>query len=360
MTFVLILIGLVALLWFIGHFVLSGPDHTQWETPLPKSINSGRDISPAHRNAVEFYTTRPGKPVSLSESEWLDQRREMINAAGDYVDMTGITVSPVDINGVPGEWVVPDGADPDRRVLFYHGGAFTLGSPKSHRAMTKRLSRAANAAVLAVDYRLMPEFTRFDIIKDAETSYRWILENGPNGTAPIKTLIVAGDSAGGNMALTAVAWARDNKLRAADAVVTMSPGTDSSLSGTSYQSKLADDVVVKDLFGQYLKLPKAVRSWIEFKTHGVKSADRRLSPVFGELHGLPPVLLQASTSETLLHDSVRYANKANAAGSDATLELWDGLVHDWHIWVESLPEAEEAFQHIEAFLQMHLPDLKPQ
>ena len=355
MIYVLALFGVIFMLWFVGHFVLAGADHRRWETPIPVSVNAGRAISPQNSAVEEFYSSRPPKPDDMSEADWLAFRRKRMDSAGDYVDLSGFTVIPADIDGIPGEWVVADGTDPDRRLLFFHGGAFMLGSPKSHRAVTKRLSRAANAAVLAVDYRLMPECTRFDIIQDAETSYRWILENGPNGAASIKSFIVAGDSAGGNMALAVVAWARDTELKAADAVLTMSPGTDSSLSGTSYRSNLETDVIVRNLFGQYLKIPKAIRHWIEFKSLGVKSADPRLSPLFGDLSCLPPVLLQASTSETLLHDSVRYANKAKSAGTDATLELWDGLTHDWHIWVETLPEAEEAFRHIEVFVEEHVP-----
>jgi ABC-type sugar transport system ATPase subunit len=130
---------------------------------------------------------------------------------------------PADAGGVRAEWVLSPGADPARRTLYIHGGAFMMGSPRSHRTLTTRFSAMTGGAVLAIDYRLMPEHPRRAGIEDCRRAYRWLLANGPDGAAPAQAMFVAGDSAGGNLTLSLIAWARDTGLRAPDAAVALSP-----------------------------------------------------------------------------------------------------------------------------------------
>ncbi|MGO4840033.1 alpha/beta hydrolase, partial [Rhizobiaceae sp. 2RAB30] len=132
-------------------------------------------------------------------------------------------ITPVETNGVSGEWVIAPNANPERRLLYIHGGGYVMGSPTSHRPIASRLSEVAGAAVFSVKYRLMPENSRLASVEDCRRAYRWLLENGPDGQSIPQTLIVAGDSAGGNLALATVAWARDVQLRAASVVVVFSP-----------------------------------------------------------------------------------------------------------------------------------------
>jgi monoterpene epsilon-lactone hydrolase len=125
---------------------------------------------------------------------------------------------PVQAGDVRAEWVIVPGADSSRRTLYIHGGAFMMGSPTSHRPLTEHFSRLTDGAVLAVDYRLMPEFKRSVGIEDCRSAYRWLIDNGPEGPAPVSALFVAGDSAGGNLTLSVIAWARDAGLRTANAM----------------------------------------------------------------------------------------------------------------------------------------------
>jgi monoterpene epsilon-lactone hydrolase len=257
---------------------------------------------------------------------------------------------PVDVNGVPAEWVLAPGVDGSRRVLYIHGGAFIAGSPNSHRTITSRFSEVANAAVLAVDYRLMPENPRAAGIEDCRTAYRWILANGPAEQGPPSHLFMGGDSAGGNLSLVMAAWARDQKLRAPDAVVAMSPLTDSRYTGPSIRSNLLTDTMLGPMFGPMLKLPKVILSWIFVLENRFLPGNPDVSPVYGDLSNLPPTLVQVSESEMLLDDARRYVNKARKAGSPVYFQSWAGLLHVWQIFYPDVPEAGEAWDRIDKFL----------
>ena len=280
--------------------------------------------------------------------------RKMMDDMGEQCDLTGVAVKPTEVDGVPGEWVLADGADTDCRVLYLHGGAFTMGSPLSHRAITAKFSRMIGASILAIDYRLMPENKRLVGVSDCQTAYRWVLENGPDGPGSAKSIVVAGDSAGGNITLTISAWARDAGLRPADAVVALSPATDGTLSGKSIRNNIATDYMLGAFFGAFAKILSGIRLWMGWSSNRVPPSDPRVSPLHGDLSDLPPTLLHVSTAEMLHDEAVRYVNKASEAGSNATLERWDHMLHVWHVFVGNLPEANDAFDRIELFLKHHL------
>jgi acetyl esterase/lipase len=257
---------------------------------------------------------------------------------------------PVDVDGVPAEWVLAPGVDGSRRVLYIHGGAFIAGSPGSHRTITSRFSEVANAAVLAIDYRLMPENPRVQGIEDCRTAYRWILANGPVDKSPPSRLFVGGDSAGGNLSLVISAWVRDQKLRAPDAVIAMSPLTDSRYTGPSIRTNLLTDTMLGPLFGWLLKLPKIILAWLFVIENRIRPGNPEVSPVYGDLANLPPTLVQVSESEMLLDDARRYVNKARKAGSPVYLQSWAGLLHVWQIFYPDVPEAGQAWDCIDEFL----------
>jgi acetyl esterase/lipase len=161
-----------------------------------------------------------------------------------------------------------------------------------------------------------------------------MLNNGPEGGSQAANAYVAGDSAGGNLTLCLTAWVRDTEKRAPNAVVALSPITDSRLSSPSIKANLESDVILKSL-----------------AKHDTK--DPRISPLLGDLSRLPPILVQASDSEILRDDGRRYVNKAVAAGSNAVLQLWANMPHVWQIFDPELPEASEAFEEIKLFLERH-------
>jgi acetyl esterase/lipase len=257
----------------------------------------------------------------------------------------------VDAGGVPAQWVLAPNADPARRMLYIHGGAFIGGSANSHRTITSRFSEVANAAVLAVEYRLMPENRRCDGIEDCRSAYRWMLDNGPDGAGAPHRLYLGGDSAGGNLSLVISAWARDAGLRQPDAVIALSPLTDSTYSSPSIRGNLATDTMLGPLFGALTRIPKPLLAWLYVIETRFRPVDPQVSPVHGDLSRLPPTLIQVSECEMLLDDARRYVNKARAAGSPACLQTWPGLLHVWQILNPEVPEANEAFGKIGEFIR---------
>jgi len=257
---------------------------------------------------------------------------------------------PTDAGGVPAEWVIAPGADGARRVLYIHGGGFVMGSPKSHRTITSKFSEITGSAVLAIDYRLMPEHTHSQCVEDCRAAYHWILENGPDGPAKIQQLFIGGDSAGGNLTLSLIAWIKDNKLRAPEAAVALSPLTDVTFSGASLRDNQDTDVMLEPFMKILNSLPKFVKSWWVLWTYKIRPSSPVPSPLLGDLSGLPPTLVQASEAEMLLDDARRYVLKAHASGSPAKLQTWPDMVHIWQIFEPQLPQATEAWLEIKKFL----------
>ena len=306
-----------------------GPEHMQIlknirELTLRISVGRRHDNLPAARDAFET-----------------------ISDGGQYSS----EFRPVDAAGVAAEWVIAPGADPNRRVLYIHGGGFVVGSPKSHRTITNKFSEITGCAVLAIDYRLMPEHHHKDCVDDCRSAYHWILENGPDGAGEIRQLFIAGDSAGGNLTLSLVAWIRDNKLRAPEAVVALSPLTDITFSGASLHDNLDTDIMLKPFMKPLTKLPQFVKSWYVFWTYKVRPCNPLASPLLGDLSNLPPTLVHASEAEMLLDDARRYVYKACASGSPAKLQTWTDMVHIWQIFDPQIPEAVEAWVEIGKFLE---------
>jgi acetyl esterase/lipase len=266
---------------------------------------------------------------------------------------------PADACGVRAEWVLSPGADPARRTLYIHGGAFMMGSPRSHRTLTTRFSAMTGGAVLAIDYRLMPEHPRRTGIEDCRSAYRWLLANGPEGAAPAQAMFVAGDSAGGNLTLSLIAWARDTGLRAPDAAVALSPLTDATLASPSMRTNVHSDAMLGPLFGTLSRVPRWVMLWIGWLQTRINPSDAVVSPVRGDLSRLPPVLVQASEVEMLHDDAQRYVNKARAAGSPVRLQTWNHMVHVWQIFNPELTEAREALAEIGRFLAETAPPPAP-
>lgn len=250
-----------------------------------------------------------------------------------------------------GEWVIAPGTDTRRRILYIHGGAWAAGSPRSHRAITDRLSHIANAAVFAVDYRLMPEYRFMDGVRDCRNAYTWLIENGPEGAGEPSFILIVGDSAGGSHTLGLLAWIRDSGLRQANGAVAFSPSTDLTLSAPSNRNNISTDPMLGPVFGGLSKIPKPVIWWATLAAFRISPISPVASPLLGDLAGLPPTLIQASTSEMLLDNARRYAAKAKAAGSQVELHTWSGMVHVWQIFIPMLPEAEEAFADVESFIK---------
>ena len=348
------LILVVIAFWAFTRFYLQGEDLSRFDRSIESSMRSG-EPSPQHYGSIEAISglLKAGDGNKDRKTELADSRTAM-DEMGDNADLTSMRLLQVNADGVPAEWVIAEGAHPDRRILYIHGGAFMMGSPRSHREITTALSRIAGASVLAIDYRLTPEHARIACIEDCQTAYKWLLENGPEGRVGAPDVFyIAGDSAGGNLTLTTIAWARDVGLRAVNAALALSPLTDSTFGSPSMRSNVLTDHMLGSSVGPITKVPKIILPWMGLMMSRVRPSDPRVSPVYGDLADLPPTLVQASEAEMLLDDARRWVNKASDAGTEVTLETWPHVLHVWHLFGEQMPEAREAFESIGRFLKAH-------
>jgi monoterpene epsilon-lactone hydrolase len=344
----------VVVLWAFERFYLRGSPLEEFPTPSnPDSVVSFKSPDgpgAEHEDVVQYVRQLSGR-ISLSAL------RTNTQAARDAIDsMTdgrhyNCEIIQVDAGGVSAEWVLAPGADSSKRVLYIHGGGFVIGSPKSHRTINCKFSEITGCAVLAIDYRLLPEHKHMDCVEDCRTAYQWIQDNGPAGPEPIQQLFMGGDSAGGNLVLSLTAWVRDQKLRAPEAVVALSPLTDSTFSGASIKSNEATDIMLAPVIKPLKTLPRFLQSWWVVLAHRMWPSNPIVSPLLGDLSNLPPILVQASEAEMLLDDARRYVYKAHASGSQVKLQTWPDMVHVWQFFYPELPQAEEAWIEIEKFLK---------
>jgi acetyl esterase/lipase len=340
---------LTLVLWAFARFYLAGPDLSSYDQPVSAPVIGAAQVDAAHEATVAFIRSN-GLAGSGGGRIAVQNARDAHAAALPRFPYEA-DITPVNVDGVPGEWVVASGADPSRRLLYLHGGAFVLGSAQTHRGITSALSREAGTAVLAIDYRLRPEHPHSALIADCQSAYRWILEHGPDGTSPADALFVAGDSAGGALTLMLIAWARDEGLRPANAAAALSPATDSTGASPSMRSTIDSDPYLGPSLGRIARLPRMLALLLQWMLLRMRPCNPVVSPVFGNLAGLPPLLIQASEAEMLIDDCRRYANKAIAAGSPVTLQTWPKLVHIWQIFGQ--PESEDALRRIGEFFLQH-------
>jgi len=243
----------------------------------------------------------------------------------------------VDAHGVPAEWISAPGVLPERMVLYLHGGGYVLGSIGTHRALISGIARAARARGLAVSYRLAPEHPFPAAVEDGVAAYRFLLSRG----IPPQNIAIAGDSAGGGLAVGVVLALRDAGDPLPAAVVCLSPWLDLTLSGESITARASLDPVVSAVH---------LQTMAETYLAGADAQNPLASPLFADLKDLPPMLIQVGTAEVLLDDSIRFASAARAAGVDVTLETWDDMVHVWQAFAVALPEGRQAIDRIGEYL----------
>jgi epsilon-lactone hydrolase len=271
----------------------------------------------------------------------LQERREFMASAG-APPPEGTVVEPVDANGVPAEWVTAAGVTGGRTLLYFHGGAYHMGSLATLRRMLALVSGAAQARVLSAGYRLAPEHPFPAAVDDALAAYRWLLAGGTDA----RRTAIAGDSAGGGLALATLVALRDDGEHMPAAAAVISPWTDLGTAGGSRLTRAAADRMI------------TVDGLAEAASWYLAGQDPRhpyASPVHADLRGLPPVLIHVGDAEILLDDSTRFAARARAAGVDVTLEVWDEMPHCWHTFAGLLPEADQAIGRLGTWLQARVP-----
>jgi epsilon-lactone hydrolase len=263
-------------------------------------------------------------------SDDIGQRRRDIDERGrQYKLAADVTVEPVTANGVKAEWSTTPDAERSRAILYLHGGGYVIGSLDSHRHVAAEAGRAARARTFALDYRLAPEHPFPAAVHDAVAGYRFLLADGvqPGG------ITIAGDSAGGGLVVAAMLAIRDAGLRQPACGWAISPWVDMEAIGDSMTGKAATDPTVQkagilDMANLYL--------------HGADPRAPLAAPIYGDLRGLAPLLIQVGAAETLLDDAIRLARVAGAADVAVDLQIWPEMIHVWHLYYPELSAGRRA------------------
>ena len=259
--------------------------------------------------------------------------------------LDGTRVEPFIVEGLRAEWVITPAArtDDDAVILYIHGGGFTAGTVVAYRGLSSRYSDASQARVLAFDYRHAPENPFPAALDDCVTVYRWLTRD--HGTPPTRIGLI-GDSAGGNLVIATMLRLRDAGDPLPAAAVCVSAVFDQAHTGDSVTTRAARDPMI---------LPSSLKACSAAYLGGADAHDPLASPLYAELHGLPPLLIEMGSEEMLRDDSVRLAAKAKAAGVDVTLEEWDQMIHVWHLFSDRLEDGRKAIAAAGAFLRRHIP-----
>jgi epsilon-lactone hydrolase len=272
----------------------------------------------------------------------LEERRARLDALGtQYPLPPDVRVETLTIDGVDAEWTSTPHADNNRVILFFHGGGYISGSLNSHRHMIAQAGREAGTRTFALAYRLAPEHPFPAALNDAVAGYRFLLARGfkPGQIA------VAGESAGGGLAVAMLMALRDAGVVLPACVWCSSPWVDLEMSGASMATKAAVDPLISR---PYL---------LELAAMYCNAADARTaltSPIYGDLGGLPPMLIQSGSAETLLDDAIRLASVAGAADDRVTLEIWPDMIHAWHLFYQQVAAGRRALASVGAFVRTQL------
>jgi len=277
------------------------------------------------------------RPVGWSE------RRQRIDEVGSvWATAQDISLSAVDCDGVPGEWSLAPDSDPSRVLMYFHGGGYCSGSIVSHRRMVTEAGRATRMRTLAVDYRLAPEHPYPAAHEDAMTAWRFLRRQG----VVAENIVIGGDSAGGNLTIALINRLREAGTRLPACAWLVSPWTDLTMSGDTLKTKDAVDPLIHD--GYLRELADA------YVPAGVDRRDGAVSPLFSDLRGFPPTLIQVGSAETLLADATRLAAALGEADVDVTLEVWPYMIHAWPMWNATLADGRRALARLGQFTAMHI------
>jgi epsilon-lactone hydrolase len=294
--------------------------------------------SQAMHATMQLLRQRQTSSAAMGPMTVEDARASFMPAGRLHAMPADVLITEVNVKGVRAHWLDAPGVDSNRALLFLHGGGFEFGSLRSDGELAARIGRAAGMRVLFPEYRLAPEHPFPAAIDDVRAVWNW-LSTGPEFKA--SKLAVAGDSAGGGLAVALLQSSRDAGRPMPAAAVLMSPTVDLTSSGQSMidcagQDPVSTPVLLRQLASDYLA--------------GADPTNPLASPLFASLSGLPPLLIQVGTADLLLSDSERLAQAATKAGVDVQLEVGHGLPHVYQLMLET-PEAVEATQRIGQFLR---------
>jgi epsilon-lactone hydrolase len=273
---------------------------------------------------------------------WVDRRKRLDDIGSIWPVADDVKLEAVDISGLAGEWsIVPDG-DASRVLMFFHGGGYCSGSILSHRRMVTEAGRAARTRTLALAYRLAPEHPFPAAYDDALTVWRFLRNEG----IPASQIAIGGDSAGAGLALALIGRLHDAHEELPACAWLVSPWTDLTMSGATLTTKDAVDPIIHRTYLNELANAYVPRT--------MDRKDPRVSPLYADLKGLPPILIQVGSNEALLDDASRFARAAGAADVSVTLEIWAHMIHAWPLWNAHLEPGRRALASAGAFIRANL------
>lgn len=284
---------------------------------------------------LEILKSRP-----VLENPTIEEMRAAAEESPRFPLAEDVQCEVVDAGGVPGEWISTPEAIGEKVLYYLHGGGYVMCSVNTHREMISRLARAAGARALAINYRLAPENPFPAAVADATAAYRWLLSTGVD---PAR-VVIAGDSAGGGLTVATLLALRDADEPLPAAGICISPWVDMEGLGESMNTKAGvDPTVARD---GIVDMGKVYLGGADLRTP-------LAAPIYADLRGLPPLLIQVGTAEVLLDDSTRLAERAKSAGVDVILETWEDMIHVWHSFAAILPEGQQAIDRIGEFIPKH-------
>src|SRR5438105_7906885 len=295
-------------------------------------------MSTQQRENLEAILRQSAFPADIDLNEQRRLLRELISAQPLPADLT---VTAATLGGVPTAEITIDGIEPRHVVLYFHGGVYVLGDAFQAADLASQVGRRTRAKVISVDYRLAPEHPYPAAVDDALAAYEALLRGG---TAP-SDIAFAGESAGGGLAIATLVNARDHGLPLPAAAYLMSPYADLTLAGATMETKREADP---------LFTPQALQARVADYTSVQDAALGLISPIFADLSGLPPLIIQAGTHEVLLDDAVRLARQAATADVEVTLDITPGVPHVFQAYYPILDEAAAALDRAGQLLSAHL------
>ncbi|CAA0111140.1 Monoterpene epsilon-lactone hydrolase [Zhongshania aliphaticivorans] len=282
------------------------------------------------RNTVErIFTSSEDKPLA------------MLPMLEVYPD---VQVSQIKIGDMSCEWLSHSNAMPNKRLLYIHGGGGLAGSAATHRALASRIAALTGCSVLSINYRLAPEQPYPAAIDDCVTALNWLAQNSPNGTSAAEQLFMVGDSAGGGLVLATLLHRRSSLKIQASAVVTLSALTDFTAQSDSMSENQSTDAL--------LSAPAILAAGALY-ADGLAPSSSEISPLLAQIEHLPPLLMQASSTEVLFDDSRIFMEKHLASGGQGKLSAYQDMVHVWHAFAPYLPEANSAITELCDFIKRY-------
>ena len=294
-------------------------------------------ISPQMQEQIAMLT----QSVMPPDATWAERRVAYDALSGIYPPLDGVVREDIDLGGVPAVRFVPPGADEGRAILYFHGGGYCIGSTLSHAMIVTRLAKAAGCSLFFPLYRMAPEH-RFPVpVEDCFTAWQGLLARG---MAP-ERVALSGDSAGGGLCFSILQMARERGVALPACAAALSPWSDMEGEGTWRAGDSHRDAFL---------MPHELELFVEGFLGGMNLRHPMAAPMYGDLAGLPPVLIQVSASELLYHDAVRLAAGVEAAGGKVEMQVAEeGTPHVWHHMVPDVPESVEAIEAAGAFIARH-------